>query len=322
MDAKQTGILTDLHARITAGDFGEPEVHSLFALLRDDAVGKRNPIRELGDFVAHRERDRGRVHRYLTEMKSVLDQRETKGGVLRVREVFSERQLADALDKECARHALAPLEPASHARVQFATLSMLQGVAMVDRAGARFGLLELAITRDRIELLGVVSLAKPANVGAAFPALTVGNAWYPMHAPNAHIRPTGVLRVTFRAGAAILEGVKPYETHIGRKQERGKPAPLPIEWAEVEAALPPLSIANVRPSELEFDVTASDGSAATFRLRDGRLSFAGLPKHFEPASNVWQVAYALRLQLHARVFDDTGGFLFETSQTLAELEPQ
>lgn len=321
MDAKQTALLSDLHSRFLAGNFGEIDVHSLLALLRDDSPAS-GPVRELGDFIAHRERDRGKVHRYLTEMKTILDRLGTQEDVLRVGVVFTDEVIAKAIDTELARHGLAALSAVRHRQIQLAILSTLQQVALVDSRGSQFGVLELSITRDLIQLLGVVTLAKPPGVRVAFPALTIPNDCFPIHAQHAHVKPTGLLNVVVRGGATILEGVKPYEIHVGRKREKGKPQPAPITWPEVEAALAGLPISGMRPAAEEFDVPAADGSDVAFILRAGRLSFGGRTEHFAVDSPVWQCALVLKHRLNARVYDDTGGYLFETIESLNTLQPE
>lgn len=321
MDAKQTDLLTQLHGRFEAGNFSELDVHSLLALLRDDSPGG-GPVRELGDFIAHRERDRGKVHRYLTEMKTILDRLGTQNDVLRVGVVFTDEAIAKAIDTELARHGLATLSSVRHRQVQLAILSTLQGVALVDNNGSQFGVLELSITRDLIQLLGVVTLTKPPGVRACFPTLTVPNDCFPMQAPHAQVKPTTLLKVVIRGGSTVLEGVKSYEIHVGRKREKCKPEPALITWNEVEPALKGLPVASVRAALAEFDVPAADGSPVTFALRGGRLSFAGRSEHFAVDSPVWQCALVLKHQLHARVYDDTGGYLFETIESLNTLEPE
>jgi len=321
MDAKQKDLLTDLHARLIAGDFGEVDVYSLLALLLDDAPGG-GPVRELGDFVAHRARGKGHVHRYLREMKTVLDQRDTQQKVLRVRAVFSDEEIARALDTALAVHGLAALSQARHRQVQLAVLSMLQGVSIVDNTGTRFGTLELSIMRDVIELLGVVTLSKPPGARGYFRALAVTNDCYPMYSEHGQMRPRSLLKVCVRGGVTVLEGIKPFEIHVGRKRERVGDAPAPITWAEVETTLPDLPVMAVRPDSAELDVPATDRTPVTFRLHNGRLSFPGRTEYIAKDSPVCLCALLLKQRLGAHVYDDTGGYLFETAETLNTLEPE
>lgn len=319
MDAKQTDLLGELHSRFVAGNFGETDVHSLLALLREDSP-KGGIVRELGDFIGHRSRDKGPVQQYANRVKTILDRLGTQNELLGIGEIFKEDDIATAVDAALSVHGLERLSIERHRQIQVAILSTLQRVSLF--AGkAKIGHLEIAIGRDSIQLLGVVSLCKPQGAKVAFPVLSVKNDCYPMHAPHAKIKPADLLKVRVRDGRAILEGVKAYEIHIGRKRERGKDEPLPLTWAEVAVALGNAPV-NVRDSDGEFDVSLPDGRPVTFKFRDGRLSFAGRTEHFAPESSVWRIALMLKLSLDARVFDDTGGFLFETVQTLNTLQPE
>jgi len=130
-----------------------------------------------------------------------------------------------------------------------------------------------------------------------------------------------MLTVTVRDGVTVLHGVKPYEIHIGRKRERGGGEPAQIKWVEIEAVLPKIPVHLVRPDQAEFDVLGVDGLPATFKLRDGCISFAGCPEYFAPESPIWRCALLFKTQLAARIYDDVGGYLFETVETLNQLEP-
>jgi hypothetical protein len=319
MDAKQSALLADLHSKIVAGDFAETDVHALLMIAREDAP-KNGALRELGDFIAHRRRDQGPVRRYMREVKAILDRLGTREEVLRIHVVFTEAEIGVALDAVFARQKLAPLVPNRMRQVQLAMLSMLQAVALIDD-GRQFGVLALQITRDAFQLAGSVTMTKYAGVSADFPVLAVANDCYPMHAAHAHIKPDGLLRVSVRAGKTVLEGVKAYEVHIARKRERGRAAPPPIAWAEVDVALEGLPVSAVRAEAGEFDIHARPDHQVTFAFRQGRISFPGRPDYFAPESPVLQLAVVLKLRLGARVFDDTGSYLFETPETLQALEP-
>jgi len=171
VDAKQTALVTELHGRLVAGDFNETDVQSLISLLREESP-KGGPIRELGDFAAHRIRDYGPVHRYLKSVDAILDRIGTQKDILQIKEVFSESEIASAFDTALANHGLTPLSKQRHRQLQLALISMLQGVTFADKSGKKkFGSLDVAFTRDRIELLGVVKFKK-SGVPVMFPVLT------------------------------------------------------------------------------------------------------------------------------------------------------
>jgi hypothetical protein len=59
MDAKEASLVADLHERVVNRLFHERDVLALLILLRDHAP-KASPVRQLSDFIAHREKDRSR----------------------------------------------------------------------------------------------------------------------------------------------------------------------------------------------------------------------------------------------------------------------
>jgi hypothetical protein len=318
VDAKQTGLLTDLHSKLVAGAFGETDVQSLITLLREESP-RNGPIRELGDFAAHRIRNFGPVYKYIKKVKQILDDSGTQSDLLRIHEVFSESEIASAFDAALADHRLAPLSTQRHRQLQLVLISMLQRVTFIDESSKeKFGALDVTISRDRIELLGVVKL-KNCRAAVMFPVLTVVNDCFPIYNQRGHVKAEEMLTVIVRDGVTELLGVKPYEIHIGRRRERGGAAP--IKWSEIEAVLPKFPVHLARPDQAEFDVLGVDGLPATFKLRDGCISFAGRSEHFVPASQIWQCTLLLKNLLAARVYDDTGGYLFETLETLNQLEP-
>jgi hypothetical protein len=78
MDAKEELLVGDLYRRIRSHTFHERVVLALLILLRPYSVAN-SPVRELSDFVAHREKDRGAlktyVHHVLEYGKAVLAER-------------------------------------------------------------------------------------------------------------------------------------------------------------------------------------------------------------------------------------------------------
>src|SRR5262245_13816243 len=58
MDAKEFRLVSELHTRISRATFHERDVLALLILMRP-RTDDNSPARELSDFVAHREKDRG-----------------------------------------------------------------------------------------------------------------------------------------------------------------------------------------------------------------------------------------------------------------------
>ena len=325
MDAKERSLLGDIHNRLVAGNFGEVDVLALLAVLRDH-VSVQGPVRELGHFVAHRERDRGPMHSYLLEMRDIFERIYARNysGVIGPHEIFSSDDIARALDSALTEQGLETLSQLRHRQGQLAILSMIHCAAVVDRDGRQeIGSLELAIMRDKIELRGSVTISAPCG-SVKFPALSVTNdGFYPMVGQNSSLTPPGIIKVVVRDGIVHLEGMKPYEIYIGRKRLRGaQVAPAPLTWAEVEAALSGANVAVIRWDASEVDIPAGDETHVTFRFVDGRLRWYGREQHFRRESLVWRFALLLKQRLNAHVYDDVGGYRFETPETLSLLEPE
>ena len=320
MDAKQTAMLAELHAKFVAGDFGETDIQSLLGLVREEStVG--GPIRELGDFAAHRRRNCGPVHRYLKEIKTILDRLGTQNDLLKVGVIFSESEIANAIGVALADHGLPPLSITRHRQIQLALLSMLQGASFNDKGtDKRFGALELVAMRSRFELRGVVTLKNRHGTRVAVPALSVVNECFPMQSQHGEVKSQGMIKVSVRDGLTVLEGLKRYETHIGRKRDKGGAYPSPIVWAEIAGALEGLPVSALRPDAGEVDIQNIDGLSVTFTLNGDRLSFHGRPEYFLPQSPIWQTALALKHRLGARVFDDNGGYMFETPESANRID--
>jgi hypothetical protein len=74
IDAKEQCLVSQLYHRICAGHFYEPDVAALLILLRRHAE-KYSPVRELSDFIAHREKDRGTLKTYMDDVVRYIRKR-------------------------------------------------------------------------------------------------------------------------------------------------------------------------------------------------------------------------------------------------------
>ena len=71
MDTKERWLIEQARATLEAGTFTELDVLGLLILLRRHAQ-PTSVVREFGDFVAHREKDRGILQTYLRHIQAVL----------------------------------------------------------------------------------------------------------------------------------------------------------------------------------------------------------------------------------------------------------
>jgi hypothetical protein len=199
MDAKQRQLLGSVHERIVAGDFGELDILALLILLREDAPDP-GPVRELADFVAHRKRNRGRVHAYMLDVKGRLD--EPRNDVVNIPPgVYGEEEIALALNSALEAHKLSPLSQARGRQVQLALVCLLQGTAMLDARERQFGRLQLMVTPEAFMLVALVTLWGNLGARMGFPALAVTNDCYPV---AGRVLPEDLLTVVVRGGSVAF----------------------------------------------------------------------------------------------------------------------
>jgi hypothetical protein len=169
MDRKERWQASRLHAQIVQGTFTEEDVFALLMILREYSA-RGSPLRECADFIAHREKDRGQVFEYLERTKTVLDNLGKPSTV----PIFSLAELKACLDSCLAQFGLAAIDEPMVNYVLICIISLLQDVRLVKRDGTSVGVLEVAISKTDVVLLGNVRLdSKPVHV--VFPALVAAN---------------------------------------------------------------------------------------------------------------------------------------------------
>jgi hypothetical protein len=201
----------------TARDFDESHVLSLLGLLREESL-ERSVLRELGDLLAHRRHTEGRVYEYMRRVKQQADRFSKTGGTPQQPElIFTETQIAKALNDGLRRHGLGPLSqerdlsevPTAQARsrqVSLVILATLQRIAL-QYDGKEFGWLELWVTPDAFQLTGWVIPNGLKNFAFGARALEVGNDFCPV--PDRYLKPKGdgVWKIYVEGGETRLDGL-------------------------------------------------------------------------------------------------------------------
>lgn len=178
MDAKEKALVTRLRDRIAAREFGEADVLSLLIMLRQYASAGSS-VRELGDFVAHRERDRGLLQRYI---QHVCDFRDAylagKAATLHSAVIFDVPSLGASLADTLGRFGLQPLNKPQVCDLLACAMCILQAVQLYD-GKQPIGRLVLARTEAELLLLGLVYVKQGSKrpIEFAVPALAVPNTY-------------------------------------------------------------------------------------------------------------------------------------------------
>jgi hypothetical protein len=176
MDAKEHQLVRDLARRLRNRTFHERDVLALLIVLREH-TGPRSTLRELADFVAHREKDRGALQRYV---KHVFDYLEAlKKGTearLRVATVHSPQEFCDSVNAALVKFDLVPLPRDVTDDAFVCVMSLLQEVRLIHN-GSQIGGLSLGRLVNDLHLSGVVLTSEGTRV--AFPALIIENKYCP-----------------------------------------------------------------------------------------------------------------------------------------------
>jgi len=176
MDAKEHSLVSELHGRINARSFHERDILALLILLRQHAPDG-SAVRELSDFVAHREKDRGSLKKYVQHVVAYGEAMQTgKAARVEIDVVFSAADFADSLNTVLRKFALGALEREVTDDVLACVMSLLQDVRLFHQ-GAEIGRLGLSRVQNDLWLAGAVQMPGPKLVNVVFPTLIVSNRY-------------------------------------------------------------------------------------------------------------------------------------------------
>jgi len=132
-------------------------------------------MRELSDFVAHREKDRGAlktyVHHVLTYCDAVVAKRAAQ---VQIGAVHSAVAFRDSLNATLAKFKLTPLNSDVTNDLLVCVMSLLQDVRLFHN-GVEIGRLVLGRLKKELWLLGAITMPGPKKIPVTFPALIVPN---------------------------------------------------------------------------------------------------------------------------------------------------
>ena len=134
MDAKERWLIEQLHTAILSGSFTERDVLALLITLRNHLLPLRNHreqdklVLEFGDFVAHREKDRGILQRYLHSVQSALRGELAANGEPSSFTVLSFESVRNSFNKVFRSLELPELDAELANQITVCIISLLQSV--------------------------------------------------------------------------------------------------------------------------------------------------------------------------------------------------
>lgn len=152
MDAKERHIVSELHQRIQERTFHELDVFALLIVLRAHTEAK-SPMRELGDFIAHREKDRGLLKAYIQRVTA--PRRPGAQHYVEINGVTSRETFCESLNETLSVFDLAPFAQEHSDDILVCCMSILQDVVIADK-GTELGSLKLVRVHDELHLASKV----------------------------------------------------------------------------------------------------------------------------------------------------------------------
>ncbi len=173
MDAKEQRLVGDVYRRIMERAFHELDVLALLIVLRPYAASG-SPVRELSDFVAHREKDRGSLKTYVHHVVAYGEALVNKTAAhLKIDVVHSAQAFRESLNLALAQFKLAALASDFTDDVLACVMSLLQDVRLLHEK-KEIGRLWLGRVEKELWLCGEIVMP-PKQVRVVFPALIVSN---------------------------------------------------------------------------------------------------------------------------------------------------
>ena len=177
VDLKEKEIFDRLIKKIINREFDEINVYTLLILLRRH--GKRGePLVEFADFVAHREKNRGDIHKYILTTKKKLDQIGKINTVIEIKEVYTYDEISNSINKTLNNLGYSPFNHDVISEVILCMFILLQDVRFVNKKNKEFGYLEIMLSDKEITLLGNAEINnRGRNINTIFPVCTLKNTF-------------------------------------------------------------------------------------------------------------------------------------------------
>lgn len=185
MDYKEAHLLAHFHRRLAGDVFDETDVFGFLTILRQHAPA-RSPTREFGDFLAHRDRDRGIFRAFLL---AALEQFNASSAIassapaapadfrraLTVQPLFSEAMILADVNTLLGRLGRNPLDTVLAEPMTACIISLLQSARLVDDSGNNLGTLQAVLDEERLGLFA--GLLRSDGTQVVVPVLTTPNRY-------------------------------------------------------------------------------------------------------------------------------------------------
>ena len=180
-DQKERWLIARVCSTIAGGNFTECDVLTLLILLRRHAP-PNSPAREFGDFIAHREKDRGILREYVDRAQRAL--RGETGAAVSL-PVFSVLEIGTAINDLLGSFDIEPFEGERVNQIAVCIITLLQTVVVRTPLGRQIGGFGVAMSSAHIVLMGHGTV--PAGHIFQYPLLIAENHGYENSLAQNHV---------------------------------------------------------------------------------------------------------------------------------------
>lgn len=177
MDRKEKQLFDLYYKKFTNRTFDEKDLFNFLVLVRESAKGI-NCIRELGDFIAHREKSKGFVKNYLEETERILNNLGNENIVMKIDNVFSFKEIRSGFNLLFQKNDYSKIPSDIINDLILCIISLLQDVKIVSgKSKKEIGKLSFGISSNEIFLMGNIKIKNNQGklVEVLFPVLTAKN---------------------------------------------------------------------------------------------------------------------------------------------------
>ncbi|MCT4787614.1 hypothetical protein ACFQO8_06260 [Exiguobacterium aestuarii] len=210
MDAKESELVHRIHNKFIENSFDELDVYSFFILIREKSRSNKF-IREMGDFIAHREKSKGDIKDYLERNENILINLGKAAGTMKIDDVFSFKQIRNGINNFFTTNGLTKLSNETINCIILCMISILQEVKLFDPTTKReIGKLIFALSSKNIFLNGEIKIPKDDTfIRAQFPVLSCKNVFHPLESIDRWDTPRdlngGIIKIVNKSNKHIIK---------------------------------------------------------------------------------------------------------------------
>ncbi|MCM3745405.1 hypothetical protein M3193_14860 [Sporosarcina luteola] len=177
MDKKKRQLLDYYYTTFTERSFDENDVLSFLLFIRED-VQDNKVLKELGDFIVHRENCTGFVKEFFEGCKQIIDNL-GKGRKQKIENLFSFKEIRNGFNSFFIDQGYEKMTPEVINDFILCNISLLQNVKLVTgSANKEIGHLSFAASSKELFLMGNMKvLHKGRFIPVTFPVLSVRNMY-------------------------------------------------------------------------------------------------------------------------------------------------